>query len=155
MADEALGRRLGLELLDQARLADPRIAADHYCLAGAARATGAKGVPELNELGAPADERPILARGLAEAEQTPGSDRLGQALDLEGARLLAGEAGRQHVPHRVRDEDDAGCRGIGQTRGEVHRVTGDAVSAVAGTAAGDDLAAGDADVHVQVMADLA
>src|SRR5262245_42284657 len=103
MAGEALGCRLRLELLDQTRLADPRFAADHHRLAGAARATGDKRVPELGELDPPADEWPILACGLAQAHQTPGPDRLGQALDREGARLIEAEAWPQHVTHRIGD----------------------------------------------------
>ena len=68
---------------------------------------------------------------------------------------MEGKAWRQHVTYRVGDQNDASCRRIAQARGEVHRIAGDAVAAVAGAAAGHDLAAGDADVHVQVTTELA
>ena len=102
MTGETLGYRLRLELLDQARLADSRLAANDDRLAGAVRATGAERGPEPGELDAPADEWPILGRGLAEAEQAPRPDRLGKALDLQGTRLHGGQslAAACDVPRR-------------------------------------------------------
>ena len=94
-------------------------------------------------------------RLIAHVEQAPGGDRRRQALELERADLAAGEALRQQAMHRVRDQDLAGRGLIGEARGEIHRVAGDAVGAVAGAAARHDLAAGDADVHVKLTAERA
>ena len=68
-------------------------------------------------------------RLIAHLEQAPGGDRRRQALELERADLAAGEALRQQAMHRVRDQDLAARGLIGEARGEVHRVAGDAVGA--------------------------
>ena len=140
-----------LELLDQARLADPGLAADVDRPPAPARAAGgqaARNCPA--RLPRPTNGRRGRAAG-AQAAQPPGAHRLGEALDRERLQLVAVEPLDERAPHRVGDQDLARPRGVGQARGEVHRVAGDRVLAVAGApgAARHHLAAGDADVHVQ------
>ena len=157
VAGEAGPARLLLELLDEARLADPGLAADVDGLPSPVRAAGDEGRAEVAQLGCPARERSAAGRRAPdEAAQAPRPHRLGEALHLERVQLVAGEPLAEGAPHRVRDQDLAGPRGPGEAGGEVHRLAGDGVLAVAcaSRAAGDDLPACDADVHAHLAADL-
>jgi hypothetical protein len=103
----------------------------------------------LAELGAPADEgSPALAVQL-------GLDRLGEALDREHAGLPALEPLAEHRAHAVGDQDEARRGGRGQAGGQIDRIAGDRIAAVAGAAARHHLAARDADMGADVVAELA
>jgi hypothetical protein len=150
--------RLGaaLKFLDQAGLADAGLAAEMDRVAGAGLEAGPQDRFELAELGAPADEGPPgLVPRLAQALEAPGLDRLGEALDREPAELPALEPLGEHRAHAVGDQDDARRGGRGQARGQIDRIAGDRIAAVAGPAARHHLAARDADVGTDVVAELA
>ena len=150
MAGEAglLGRVL--ELLDQTGLADSGLAPHEHGPAAPAPDARVKDGAELAELGVAADERSAgRGRRRGHSPQAPGEHRIGKTLDGERSGLLAVEPVDKRPPHCVGDQDLTRPRGVSQSRGEVHRVARDRVLAVgdASGAAGDHLAAGDADVN--------
>ena len=83
--------------------------------------------------------------------QAPDRDRLAQALDHLGAQRLADEAVGERRLDRVRHQGLVRRRQTGQPGSQVHAIAGHGVFAVVvrARAAGDDLARGDADMHLE------
>ena len=104
---------------------------------------------ELRERALAADERGVQAPcdaggACVDGEEPVGRDRHGLALQLEGPHRFADDGIAYQSERRAGDQFLAGCGGLLQTRGHVHRVTRDERLPSAGLA-GDDFARVDAD----------
>src|ERR1700730_7991426 len=144
-----------LDLLDQTRLADTGLAAQVEGVATPGLAARRKRRLKEAQFASATDERPPLARSPAQPAEPPGPNRLGKSFDRQGACRGAIEPLGKCAVCLIGHQDFAGRGGAGEPRCEVRRITGHGVFAVtraAGTA-GDDLAAGNADMDADRAAD--
>ena len=157
MAGEAgLARRV-LELLDQARLADPGLAAHVDGLPAPARAAVGEGRAELAQLGVAARRAAggPGRRAQRRAAATPAPARRSPSPRAAPApRSRAGRQARAAPRPRPGSRPARAASVRREARFTESPVTVYSRCARAAGAAGDDLAAGDADVHVQVAAGL-
>ena len=157
--DLALGNAL-LELVEQARLAAPRLADHRHDLGHVGRDSLVAGL-ELRQLGAPPHERRQPAGlgdghrrdGLAHAEHLVGRHRLALSLHLEGARLAHLEEAADQPLRGGADEDRPGLGEGLKAGGEVRRVADGGVIhlEIVADGAHHDGAGVDADAHLEVV----
>ena len=158
MAGQAAPAGDGGELLDQARLADAGLAAHIDQLAGVRISQRIERAFELPQLGAPPDQRRRLPRLFgAQAVDAPDPNRPAEAAHLHFADKAGVDDVGDRIVHRLGDERLAGFRHVLEPRREIHRIAGDGVvlPRPAAHAGSDDLAAGDADMDIERMPELA
>mgnify|MGYP000666378902 CR=1 FL=1 len=139
------------ELAEQARLADPGLAADQHGSPDPVAAAGAEEAAELGELALAADEG---CGGGGGRERGPGlepqgPDRPVQTVEAQRARLAEREGPARRPADRLGHQDLARPGPVGEPRREVHGLAGDGVGAVrlASRAPGHDLPERQADVR--------
>ena len=151
MYGEARGLREPAHFLDKPRLADAGLAADMENMAAASADGRRQHALELLDLGDAADERAARRRLRRKSRQPPDKNRRGETLDLGLTERLAEAAIGDGALDSLRDQGLARPGERDEPRGEVHAVAEHRVvgRAHTGEAAGDHLAAGDADMRVQ------
>ena len=139
------------ELLDQARLADARVAEHGRQLAAPGRGGRIEGVLEdrpfhlaTDQRGGPDRLRADRLAGVPDAHEPVGRHALGLALELQGLDRFDLDLAPDEVVRRLADEDLVGRGGLLQACRDVDRVAGGQLLVRVGVGVGDDLAGVDA-----------